>query len=112
MCALQTGERLQRFWLTATQLGLAVQPTLAILAFADHGIRGTAFTHDEQLRGRARLLGERASSALGELGVVRFIGRIGKRRHGLPGPRSVRKSLQDLMWQPPSALGESGSAIG
>ena len=104
---LQTGERLQRFWLTATQLGLAIQPTLAILGFADHGVRGTKFTDDAKSLRRAQLLGEQASLTLGELSMVQFVGRIGKKRDGIPGPRSVRKPLQDLMWQPSQALGNS-----
>ena len=41
---LRDGEHLQRFWLTATRLGLGLQPALATLIFADHGARKTPFT--------------------------------------------------------------------
>src|SRR5207253_2837165 len=35
---LHAGEAIQRFWLTATALGLALQPNLALICFCNHGI--------------------------------------------------------------------------
>ncbi len=94
---LAHGERLQRFWLTATRLGLAMQPALATLAFADHGANGTAFTADERLRARAARLAPEAARVLGPLEGLLFLGRIGQRPDGLPGPRSVRRPLHALV---------------
>ena len=106
---LRTGERLQRFWLTATRLGLAVQPTLATLSFADYGASGYAFTEDKRLLAQAKVLAVRTEAMLGPLGPMRFIGRIGGRRDELPGARSVRKPLRDLLWQP---IGEGAGSAG
>ena len=94
---LGIGERVQRFWLTATGLGLAVQPALATLIFADYGARHAPFTTDERSRQRASVLAERATAILGPLESIHFIGRIGEQRFELPGPRSVRKPLHALM---------------
>ena len=41
---LEAGGAIQRFWLTATKLGLAIQPSLATLAFAHYGRTGAPFT--------------------------------------------------------------------
>ena len=91
------GERLQRFWLTATRLGLGMQPALATLAFADHGANGTAFTADEALRARAARLAPEAARVLGPLDGLVFLGRVGQRPDGLPGPRSVRRPLHQMV---------------
>jgi molybdopterin/thiamine biosynthesis adenylyltransferase len=98
---LETGERLQRFWLTATRLGLAVQPTMATLIFADYGANAARFTENSDALARAKRLAGQAEAFLGPLPPLRFIGRIGAKRDGLPGPRSVRKPLQDLLWRSP-----------
>ena len=99
---LATGERLQRFWLTATKLGLVIQPTLAILAFAEYGATGYAFTDDGKLLRQAANLAYQAGTILGPLDTVRFLGRIGGRVDGMPGARSVRKPLADLLWDAPA----------
>ena len=44
---LNAGTRIQRFWLAATRLGLALQPVMAILVFADYGQRGLPFTANQ-----------------------------------------------------------------
>lgn len=105
---LRTGENLQRFWLTATKLGLAVQPALATLIFAHHGAGSTAFTNDKRLLQRAATLAHRAEAIVGPLKPVRFVGRIGEQRQGPPGARSVRKSLSELLWQPPGDNADPG----
>lgn len=94
---LRAGERLQRFWLTAVDMGLAVQPWLAPLIFADHGARGTPFTRDARLREKAALLARQMHDTLGDIGPILFIGRIGEAPEGVPGPRSVRRPLEDLV---------------
>jgi sulfur-carrier protein adenylyltransferase/sulfurtransferase len=98
---LRTGERLQRFWLTATKLGLAVQPAMATLIFADYGANSICFTEDRRALMKAKVLAERAETALGPLRPIQFLGRIGERRDGPPGPRSVRRPIDELMLKPP-----------
>ena len=62
---LQAGTALQRFWLTATQLGLAMQPTIAPIAFGRYGESGQTFTSDSKLRDKARALAHAFRDALG-----------------------------------------------
>ena len=83
---LQAGERLQRFWLTATRLGLVLQPLLAMLIFADYGEKTLAFTSDTQVQRKAvslassfrRVFGSRPDNFV-------FMGRIGEPRSTQPG---------------------------
>jgi hypothetical protein len=88
---------LQRFWLAAEQLGLGLQPALATLIFAHHGRHGTAFTTEAALRTRAAGLAARFTALLGDPDAVVFLGRLGHRRPGAPGPRSVRRPLEELL---------------
>ena len=53
---LDAGQAIQRFWLTATRLGLVMQPTLAMLAFAEYGQNRTGFTAELKLRRKAEAL--------------------------------------------------------
>ena len=55
---LQAGMAIQRFWLTATRLGLAMQPMLAPLCFAWYAHSGTPFTRNEKAIRSARKLAE------------------------------------------------------
>ena len=110
---LRTGEQLQRFWLTATRLGLAVQPALATLIFADYGATASSFTRDARVQRRAAVLGRRVEAMLGPVATLKFIGRIGLRSDRLPGARSVRKPLEELLWPPGSTglpVSQSGHA--
>lgn len=91
------GEALQRFWLTATARGLALQPALATLIFADYGMNGTQFTKDPRLLANANRLAAQVARRLGPVDEVHFIGRLGRRRDGLPKPRSVRRTIGELM---------------
>jgi hypothetical protein len=87
----RSGEALQRFWLTATRMGLAVQPALAPLCFAYYG------RVDAPLSARARIakLVKKASSAFPNDGSVLFLGRIGVPRR-LSTARSIRRPAADL----------------
>jgi len=90
------GRALQRFWLTSTQLGLALQPEMTPLIFARYAregrqfssVPGTLETARQLAQGLARQMGDDAAAA----GV--FVGRIGQ------GPavdaRSLRKDLNQL----------------
>ncbi len=94
---LRHGIGLQRFWLAAEQLGLGLQPALATLIFAHHGRHGTAFTSEAALRTRAAGLAARFTALLGDPDAVVFLGRLGQRPPGAPGPRSVRRPLAELL---------------
>jgi hypothetical protein len=90
---LRVGERLQRFWLTATRLGLAVQPALAPLCFASYGrapSQGSAGPAARRIAGRfAELFPDQPES-------VMFLARIGTPKRKPPGARSIRKPLAAL----------------
>ena len=95
---LWTGQCLQRFWLTATQLGLSVQPVLATLAFAAYGASGEVFSQDPSLCAKAARLARRFATVTGRAPEeVVFIGRIGAAKPGLPGARSTRLALDQLI---------------
>lgn len=95
--ALRHGIALQRLWLAAEAMGLAMQPALATLSFAHHGRHATPFTVDERLRQRATQLASRLEAVAGNLDDLVFLGRLGQRPPGLPGPRSVRRPLEELL---------------
>jgi nitroreductase len=95
--ALRLGGAVQRFWLTATRLGLAMQPGLATLIFSHYGAHGLPFTADPALRAKARKLAARFQSVLGRHpDSLVFLGRIGQPRPGLPKVRSTRLEVADL----------------
>jgi nitroreductase len=95
---MDAGRNIQRFWLTATRLGLAVQPVLATLVFADYGERRIQFSSATELSGPAERLATAFHRAL-QIAPrqVLFIGRIGEPRYRLPSFRSVRRPLAELM---------------
>jgi molybdopterin/thiamine biosynthesis adenylyltransferase/nitroreductase len=95
---LKAGSAIQRFWLTATQLGLALQPSLAILIFAHYGRDGTAFTEDKALRSKAQALQRALTLSIGaRADDLVFLGRVGRRPARPPKARSVRLRIADLM---------------
>jgi molybdopterin/thiamine biosynthesis adenylyltransferase/nitroreductase len=90
---LRIGERLQRFWLTATRLGLAMQPALAPLCFAYYG---RAQSQDSVLPEADSLARKFAEIFPGRPETVVFLARIGTPARKPPGARSVRKPVQAL----------------
>ena len=100
---LQAGQDIQRFWLQATRLGLAVQPALAILAFTHHGESAARFTADDSLQAKAKRLAAafRARLGAGPEAFV-FLGRIGEPSPKLPLHRSTRRRLAELMRATPA----------
>lgn len=104
---LRAGQDIQRFWLEAARLGLAMQPGLAILAFAEYGARDVAFTNEPALRRKASALAEKFKATLGEdpAGFV-FLGRIGEALPRLPLSRSIRRSVAGL-----SVVGRDDGAV-
>ncbi|MEA2825144.1 MAG: hypothetical protein QOF03_1626 [Alphaproteobacteria bacterium] len=94
---LETGQAIQRFWLTATKLGLAMQPCLATLAFAHYGRSGTPFTREA---GPLRAAGKLAASVdniLAGNGEFVFMGRLGWPRPRKKLCRSTRRSFDQLI---------------
>ncbi len=95
---LRTGMSLQRFWLTATSLGLAMQPAMATVIFADYGRHDIEFTASPKIRRRARQLAQRLDEIEPDGGDnLLFMGRIGKPRLKRVGPRSVRLPVDRLI---------------
>ncbi len=102
---LRTGQHIQRFWLQATSLGLAMQPAMAILIFADRAEQpGPAFTSDIGILRDARDLARAVRQTCGRPAAdYVFLGRIGAPFPRLPLYRSVRLGLWRLiMSRPPS----------
>jgi nitroreductase len=95
---LQAGESIQRFWLTATKLGLAVQPGLATLAFAHYGKMSVPFTTDLSARRSSKRLASSLERALrATAGECIFIGRIGWPLAETKICRSTRLPLAELI---------------
>ncbi len=95
---IDAGRAIHRFWLTATRLGLAMQPTVAMLAFAEYGQSGTSFTTEAALRTKAATLARHFRSWLGvTAGEVVFVARIGEPERRLPSVRSSRLPLESLI---------------
>lgn len=91
------GRAMQRFWLTATQLGLQLQPELTPLIFARYVREKTVFSKTGGMHERARELAAQLDTLIGaqrsECAV--FMGRIGA---GSPAAaRSTRRPLKDLI---------------
>ena len=95
---LRAGIQIQRFWLTATELGLVMQPALAVLAFAHYGQNESSFTADEAVRGRAARLARAFQRTFGDgPGDFVFMGRIGEPLPRAGVCRSVRRPVVALM---------------
>ena len=94
------GRAMQRFWLTATQLGLQLQPELTPLIFARYVRERRAFSRTDGMLELAQELALQCQAVLGAVAFDRavFLGRIGA------GPaaqaRSLRRPLQDLLVAP------------
>lgn len=101
---LRAGQSIQRFWLEATRMGLAMQPGNAPIIFGSYGERNHRFTEAEPLLSQARRLAERvrAVSHGTPSSQLIFAGRIGRPRSIKAGPRSVRRPLEELIVNAPA----------
>ena len=90
------GRAVQRFWLTATRLGLQLQPAMAPVIFRRYAERGIVFSKDARALADAEAIGRRLGSLLrdGPGGRAVFFGRIGA--GGPAHARSVRLPLRQL----------------
>lgn len=98
MGCIELGIRLQRFWLTATQLGLVMQPEFAPVIFGRYGLAGKPFsTHPQALHWSQRLARQIASLvAPMSPDCLVMMGRLGK-VHRPPAARSIRRPLPEMM---------------
>ncbi len=93
---LQGGRAMQRFWLTATQLGLGLQPEMTPLIFARYLREGLQFTQTESVERLARGCSKQFDRLMsGDAERAVFIGRIGD--SPLPPSRSTRLDLGALL---------------
>ncbi|NRR31330.1 nitroreductase family protein [Oxalobacteraceae bacterium] len=91
------GRAMQRFWLTATQLGLQMQPELTPLIFARYVREQRSFSGTPGKQAEATALARRTAKLIGEqtLEHAVFMGRIGS---GAPArSRSLRRPLTQLI---------------
>ena len=94
---IRAGAAVQRLWLTATKLGLALQPATAMLMMTHYGESGTAFTESARLLRKARYVAHISAELFGRpVDKFLFIARIGQPMPGLPTTRSVRHPLEYL----------------
>ncbi len=86
------GQALQRFWLTATQLGLNIQPEITPLVFHEYVRDNIEFSQHPVMRQRAQKISTQLVQLLGQekTALAVFMGRIGSgisatsRSHRLP----------------------------
>lgn len=94
---IAAGRALQRFWLTATQLNLQLQPEMTPLIFSGYVREKLVFTQEANLITFAEKLSSRLIGLLGESAAEQtvFFGRIGQ---GKPAyARSLRLSVEELI---------------
>lgn len=94
---VEAGRSVQRFWLTATKLGMFVQPEMTPLIFSWYANEGRRFSQVDSAVQRADEVLNGMASIFGTQGVScgAFFGRIG--RGVAPHARSTRLSLKELM---------------
>lgn len=92
---LKVGEAWQRFWLTATRLGLWSQPEMTPLIFARYARNGTSFTSNAQAQQLAGEIGERLDRLLQtDTRHAVVMGRLGTGPR--PAARSIRLPMTEL----------------
>ncbi len=93
---VEAGRGLQRFWLTATSLGLMMQPEMTPLIFARYAREERFFTQNRRAASLAKTIWDGLKTHWGvDAAAVVFLGRIG---HGTaPASRSRRKPLAALL---------------
>src|SRR3569623_1895914 len=97
---LAAGRALQRFWLTATRLGLQLQPEMTPLIIAEYVRNDLRFTTHERGWLSAKRVSAQLTRQLGPETCARalFMGRIGA--GPAPQARSVRLPLEELLIKP------------
>jgi nitroreductase len=93
------GRALQRVWLTASSLGIQMQPLHTLLVFARYARERRRISMVDAAQRRAREINDRLSALLGGDALERaaFIGRVGYGPQ--PTARSTRRSIEELLWR-------------
>lgn len=109
---LRAGAAVQRFWLTATQLGLQHQPEMTPLIFSAYHRAGMAFTSEVRAIASAASIASSLDKLFGAENVRRavWIGRVGDGQ--LPPSRSLRIPLKSLMSKDGDLLPSEGATRG
>jgi len=96
---IMAGRAMQRVWLTATQLGLQVQPEMTPLIFSRYAREGLRFTTVMKMREAANCLAVKYAALVNPESVecAVFNGRMGCGKAAYS--RSLRLPLEKLMWQ-------------
>jgi hypothetical protein len=105
---VSAGRAMQRLWLTATQLGLRMQPSYTPLVFARYARAGIRFTRIPRAQATAMEIAHCLDDALGEERAAKcvFLGRLG-RPLAATRARSIRLPLERLIvTNAPRALSE------
>lgn len=94
---LEAGRAVQRFWLTASQLGLLLQPEMTPVIFTRYVRQGRSFTAMAKPIDMAVRLNERLALLLqgNHADNLVFMGRMGEGKP--PWSRSLRKPLEQLL---------------
>lgn len=99
---VQAGRAMQRVWLTATRLGLQMQPEVTPLVFTRYAREQRRFSRVPQLMEQAEQVRLNLEQLIGKDASQRsvFMGRLG---HGTPPrSRSLRRPLNELIQATPS----------
>lgn len=91
------GQAVQRFWLTATQLGLLAQPEMTPLIFHEYATENIQFSLTKGMDERAQRISHQLKNLIGEqeAELAVFMGRIGNGPK--PSARSIRLPLNRLL---------------
>jgi len=94
---VSAGRAIQRFWLTATSLGLQLQPEMTPLIFSRYVRENRSFSQQPRAMDRAAILTDKLSGLLQTDSVERavFLGRIGN--GPVAASRSLRLSVERLL---------------
>lgn len=94
---LAAGHAMQRFWLTATYLGLYIQPEMTPVIFTRYHRQARHFTQNHRARAMVQDLDRRLAGILARRDVetIFFMGRIGT--GPAPRARSIRRPIDQLI---------------
>lgn len=94
---IAAGRAMQRFWLTATQLGLQLQPEVTPLVFTRYARNDISFSTKPGAQQMAQRLDRRFVEVVGAHAASHavFMGRVGNGQQ--PSSRSLRRPLESLL---------------
>lgn len=103
---IAAGRAVQRFWLTAAQLGLQLQPEMTPLIFSRYGRNRLPFSSLPGAQASAQRIALRLDQTVGESAArsAVFMGRLGAGRPA--SSRSLRLPLEQLMYEPGVPVGD------